>query len=369
MRLAAIACVLLATSAAHAEGVDFINEGKALLVVGACAEGTAPNIEPSVYEAHCKKVKPAQDNYKEKWVTPARAFFAEHVPANLPKTVVYPFAGGDLSTALVVFPDAEEITTMSLEPAGDPRALTEMTPKQIKAALPTVATELTSLYRASYSVTMNMIGAMRGSKIPTQLIFSLSALSINGYEPVSLRYFTLNDDGSIKYLEQADVDAVGKTVSARNKAFSNVEIRFEKKGSTKIQTYRHIVANLEDNHLKKDPAPLRHLEKKGTVAGMTKAASYLLTFNEFSTMRQYIIDHVPWMVSDTTGLAPKWGEPAGFQYETYGTFNNSNMDAGRNVQAAYNKMFKEQPKRPLPFRFGYPDGGLKAGHLIIMKKA
>ena len=52
---------------------------------------------------------------------PARAFFAAHVPKDVPKKVVYPFAGGDLSTALTVYPDADEITNMSLEPAGDPR--------------------------------------------------------------------------------------------------------------------------------------------------------------------------------------------------------------------------------------------------------
>ena len=31
---------------------------------------------------------------------------------------------------------------------------------------------------------MNMIGAMRGGQLPTQLIFGLSALTIHGYEPV-----------------------------------------------------------------------------------------------------------------------------------------------------------------------------------------
>jgi len=356
---------------AHAEGVDFIAEAKTLLVVGACGEGEAPNIAPDVYAAHCKKVKAVQQAYADKWLAPARAFFAEHVPANLPKAVVYPFAGGDLGSALAVYPDADEITTLSLEPAGDPRVLSTLPPKKIKTALTTVATELTSLYRASYSVTMNMIGAMRAGELPTQLIFSLSALAINGYEPVALRYFVLNDDGTIRYLAQADIDAVPVTkgVGTRNMTFANIELQFKKKGSTKIQTYRHLLANLEDNHLKKVPAPLLYLEKKGAVAGMTKAASYLLTFGEFSTMRKYIIDHVTWMVSDTTGLAPKYGTPAGFEYETYGSFTTSNMDAGKGISPAYVKLFSSQPKRPLTFRFGYPDGTYKNGHLIIMRKA
>ena len=45
------------------------------------------------------------------------------------------------------------------------------------------------------------------------------------------------------------------------------------------------------------------------VAAMTKAASYLLTFGVFQKMRDYVIKNVEWMVSDSTGLPPKVGQP------------------------------------------------------------
>ena len=51
----------------------------------------------------------------------------------MPKTVVYPFGGGDLLSALVAFPDATEITTISLEQAGDPRRLRTLTPDADRA--------------------------------------------------------------------------------------------------------------------------------------------------------------------------------------------------------------------------------------------
>ncbi len=101
---------------------------------------------------------------------------------------------------------------------------------------------------------------------------------------------------------------------------------------------------------------------------MTKAASYLLSFDEFKTMRKYIIDHVVWMVSDTTGLAPLYGKPAGFEYETWGQFDKPNMPAGLNIASSWKTEYAAQEKRPLAFRFGYPDGK-NHGHLIIMKKA
>jgi hypothetical protein len=346
---------------------EFIDDAKALLVVGACAEGTAP-INAEVYEAHCKKVHAAQQDYKTKWLAAANEFFRANVPATIPKIVVYPFAGGDLATALTVFPDADEITTISLEPAGDPRALTRLGDKRLRTPLGVVATELSSLYRYNYSKTMNMIDAMRVGQLPTQLIFSLSALGTHGYEPTAMRYFELTSDGDIRYLTDDDLAALDKVkdVKKLNTALANVELKFKKPGGRE-QVYRHIMANLNDAHLRKFPAVLAHLTKKGRVSAMTKAASYLLTFSEFKTMRTYLAEHVDWMVSDSTGLPPAQGIAAGFEYETWGTYERSNMKEGASVTPSWKKLYAAQPKRSLAFRFGYPDGALH-DHLIIMRK-
>jgi hypothetical protein len=349
---------------------EFIDDAKELLVVGACAEGSSTKVKPELVAAHCKTVKAAQDEYRKSWLGVATEFFKAHVPAGLPKTVVYPFAGGDLSTALTVYPDADEITTLALEPAGDARALSRLSEDQIKASLAVVATELGALYTSNFSKTMNMINAMRGGQLPTQLIFSLSALHLHGYEPVALRYFKLDGAGDVVYLTDADlkkIDAV-KDPGMHNRALGDVELKFRKIGSKREQIYRHIMANLDNAHLKTTPAPLRHLEKKGHVAGMTKAASYLLSFGDFSIIRKYVMDHVDWMVSDTTGLPPSYGVPAGFEYETYGEWQSSNMAAGNGaVRATWKQLFATQPKHELAFRFGYPNGA-GTGHLVFMKR-
>jgi hypothetical protein len=371
MLLVSFVVSLSAAGPAFAEApLDLIEEARELAIVGACADGTPARVSAQLVTAHCKDVRKVQDDYKKSWIAKAVPFFAEKVPATAPKKVVYPFAGGDLASALAVFPDADEITTIALEPAGDPRALGKLSDKQVKSALAVVAKELRALYRLNYSHTMNMIGAMRGGQLPTQLIFTLSALHLHGYEPVAMRYFTLTDDGGLRYLARADLDAADaiKDVTKRNKLLANVEIKFRKLGSKREQTYRHIVANLDDSHLKKEPAALAHIKAKGKVAAMTKAASFLLSFDGFKTMRQYLIDHAAWMVSDATGLPPKYGKPAGFEYETYGTFERSEMDAGAPFSPVWAAEFKAQPKRPLEFRFGYPDHKFR-NHLIIMRPA
>jgi hypothetical protein len=359
-------------SATDAGAAEFVDLAKELLATAACGGGTTlASVPPKVQQAHCDFVKSAQEQYRQKWVVPARAFFGEHVPSDVPKKVVYPFAGGDLSTALTVYPDADEITTLSLEPAGDPRSLRAMPPKELDASLNQVRHELRFLYVVNFSNTKNMIEAMRGGRLPTQLIFGLSALYLHGFELVSLRYFTINEDGSIRYLTSADVEAAGDPAKPdagrRNRAFANIEVQFRKPGSARLQVYRHIEANLDDAHLKKDPRVLRHLEAKGEVAGMTKAASYLLSWDAFATIRGYLLGHVRWMVSDATGIAPKWGRASDFDYETWGTYEESHMDAGRGIAGEWRKEWRAEPQRALPFRFGYPDRKQR-NHLVIMRR-
>jgi len=359
------------------EGHDFTPEARALLAVGACGDLPLPaEISKDVVDAHCepsgkeRHVKGAQADYLETWVKPARAFFEAHVPKDVPKKVIYPFAGGDLSTALTVFPDADEITTISLEPAGDPRDLATLKGKDLDKALAKVEYELKFLYRVNFSNTLNMIDAMRAGVLPTQLIFGLSALKIHGYEVVSLRYFKLNPDGTIHYLDDKDLekapDPRRSPPSVRNRIFANAELQFRKPGG-RIQVYRHIQQNLDDPTLRKDPRLIKHLEAKGQVAAMTKAASYLLSWDNFSTMRNYLLGHAVWMVSDCTGVAPKWGKPAGFEYETYGQFLGPHIHAGDGISRDWRTEFESEPKRDLGFRFGYYDRK-QQNHLVIMRK-
>lgn len=413
-----VASVDAAAPADVPPGHDFTPVAKELIAIASCGGGDIPSGFPvDRIERHCEAVKKTQADYAKRWVEPASAFFAELVPKDVPKKVVYPFAGGDLSTALTVYPDADEITTLSLEPAGDPRTLDvlrkkpgalkqnvtkfkvdptgkpwttkdepassdiepiEKAPSTIKGkvgldrALATIQYELHFLYVVNFSNTMNMIDAMRGGQLPTQLVFGLSALQVHGYEVVSLRYFKLDEEGAVVYLTDEDVEKApaptNGSADLRNRIFANAEIRFRKPGG-RIQIYRHLQVNLDDAHLKKDPRALRHLEAKGPIAGMTKAASYLLSWDSFETIRTYLIDHVVWMVSDATGVPPKYGKPAGFVYETWGAFQSAHIDGGNQIAKDWRDEFARHEKRSLKFRFGYYDGSDgHTNHLAVMHK-
>ena len=100
---------------------------------------------------------------------------------------------------------------------------------------------------------------------------------------------------------------------------------------------------------------------------MTKAASFLLWYDDFSKIRDYLLRCAAWMISDASGIPPSFAEPAGFEEITYGDFTGPYFIIDdKNTRAEFVKLWKAQPHRDLSFRFGYPDAA-KRNHLMIMR--
>src|SRR5688572_3416488 len=190
------ALVLALTSTARAdEARDFISDAKVFYRVAACGgtDAPPPELDVQVIEKHCAEMAKRYEYLKKNYITKARAFFSKVQPADLPATVVYPFGGGDLLSALVTYPNATEITTISLEHAGDPTRLAKLTKKgQLKTALDNFRTSISGLLSLHDSTSENMRKLEMGG-IPGQLSFHITGMTALGFEPVSLKFFTLSE--------------------------------------------------------------------------------------------------------------------------------------------------------------------------------
>jgi hypothetical protein len=339
-------------------------------------EPLPPTLDAAAVDEYCKWLLPKIATYQTTYVAKARPFLAAHRPADLPTTVVYPFGGGDLLSALLTYPDGLEFTTLSLEHAGDPRRLKDLDKAHLSQNLAEIHRRTAGLFTYAESTSENMM-QLEKSDIPGQLAFFVVGLAAHGYEPVSLRYFRLEPDGGVHYLTAEEIAADEKTKAQRlnrtwvspefSVVFSNSEIVFRPKGKEgPLRVHRHIAVNLSDESLRKDPSALKHLEAKGTVSAMTKAASYLLWAEGFSKIKNYLLGHMAFMFSDSTGIPPSDAAKAGFEMETYGKFSASFLVARASVGDEFKKLWAGQPYRELNFRYGYPD---KAGehHLLITR--
>jgi hypothetical protein len=391
MRTVVVVAILVGSLSADADpdskGTDYGTQVRAMFRVAACGSDDAVPDRFSIHtvDSHCREMTDVYKSYKRAWADAAERFIAELRPKDLTHTVVYPFGGGDLSSALAVYPDAEELTTISLEAAGDIRAIDTITKAQLATDLDTITTDIRRLYHAAHSTTKSLQEASH-SQLPGTIMMAMAGLAVHGMEPVALRYFDIESDGTLRYLTNDELDSRASEFAAdkrgtkapkkvthywyeQDSAFANVEIQFRPRGETKaaLRTYRHIVANLDDIHMTKDDRVLKHLRAKGKVAVMTKAASFLLWYDDFSQVRDYLLKDLAWMVSDASGIPPSYADPAGYEQVTYGDFVGPYFTIDeKNTRAEFIKMWKKQPHRDLPFRFGYPDSE-KHNHMMITR--
>jgi hypothetical protein len=364
-------------------GVDFIEDGKLLYRIAACGNTETPvdEAQTKIVERHCKRILEYITKFRAEYFEKHRAWFEKVVPKDAPRVVVYPFGGGDLISALVAFPDAREITTISLEQAGDPRRLKTLKPAVLDTSLGALRAEIGGLISVGSNTSENLSKGQR-NELPGQVSSFLLGLVAGGYELVSMRYFTLTDSGAIKYYEQAEIDVLdaaaaktgGKTLKHDwlspnfHEAFQHVEIQYKKPGEATPRVHRHFGWNLGDEYMKAHPQLLRHLEAKGKVTMLTKGASYLLWRGDFSVIRNYMLANLAWMLSDSTGIPPLYAKKAGMVQETYGAFTGAFLEGAQasNTEQSMIELWARQPRRKLGFRFGYVDAN-KQAHLMVTR--
>lgn len=387
-------CVLAVTLSAlpgqaHAgalgPGKSFLEEANALFRIAACAGG-APipeGYDRAVVDAHCKRLGESRDLYRHAYLEPARRLFRELVPPGPEQAVVYPFGGGDLLSALATFPEARDLTTVSLEHSGDPRLRARLAPHMLSAALEELRNLAGGLLVFNDNVSVSLSAAQK-SPLAAELAMFLIALSVHGYHPVEVRYFRLEADGALHYLEDGEIarlDAGGAkalhpdwAVPELSPAFSNVELLFEpddppppgvRRPTPGRRVHRHIAADLSNAGFS---GPLeRHLAAKGPILAMTKAASYLLWDDGFSALRSTLLRQMTLMVSDSTGIPPSIAARAGFIQETWGEFDGSFLEADEGINAELRRLFASGPERVMPIRYGYVDEK-RQNHLLVTRR-
>ena len=372
-------------------GVDFIDDARLLFRVAACADAGTPlpdavgHGDPkvaAVVASHCKRVLAQVTKFRASYfgAGPRRAWFDALVPADVPTTVVYPFGGGDLLSALVAFPRATEITTISLEQGGDPRRLRTLDVRALETSLSAFRTQIGGLVQVGSNTSVNLMAQMRND-LPAQASSFLLALVVAGATPVSMKYFTLDAAGAIHYVTQAEIDAAdakGKAGAKELKgdwgspnfseAFGNVEITYTVPGDAVPRVHRHFGWNLGNEYLAKHPELVTHLAAKGRVTVLVKGASYLLWRGDFSTIRDYLTSHLAWMLSDSTGIPPVYAKRAGMVQIPYGEYHGAFLQGaqGTATDTEFVDLWASGHPRSLAFRFGYTDAD-KHGHLLVTR--
>jgi hypothetical protein len=354
---------------------SFLKEAKLLYQLVACPtkEQAAALAEPlpthlaKLAREHCKKrIGKLIETYHKRYASRVQSFLEKKKPVRLPTTIVYPFGGGDLMTALTTYPNAKEITTISLEHAGELATVAQTPIAKLRRELSLLRSTVLGLLAYTDSKSTSMM-KMQITAIPGQLAFFLIGMRVHGFVPTSAHYFWLDEKGEPQYLTQAKLDSlrpkkarklsIGWVHPRYSEGYSNVELRFARPDGSDPRLHRHIAANLNNQKLEKDGPLLTHLKKKGQVASMTKAAAYLLWRGDFSHIRNYLLANMLFMVSDSTGIPPRIARRRGFVQHAYGRYVRCFFEKRFNprIDKQFIRLWRKNRRGPLPFRYGYPD--------------
>lgn len=350
--------LLLSGAPALAAPAEFIGEARQLMQILTCVP---QGKRLRAGRGYCDRFGRLSARFRRRWIDKVDRFMRREVPqAKVPTTVIYPAGGSDLLTALITYPQAREVTIFALERAGDPRTLRALKGPRLKRAIELFYKRYKRYVRSAYSTTVGLDEIAR-SEITAVLAFNLLALHLRGFEPLSLRFFTFEPDGRIRYVDEQALTGLRRSVTGTKVAalFSNMELTFRRRGSDeKARTFRHVAVNLEDRLLARRPGVLAYLSRRKRVSAVIKAGSYLVWRPQFSKLRDYLLRAVVFMVSDSSGLPPYWATPAGLEQKAFGRYfkpyfrrPKTPLEAVRSVYRLWHK----QPHRPLDFRFGYRD--------------
>jgi len=320
----------------------------------------------------CKSLDQAIGAYRSKFLLPMRPWLARRRPRDLPPALLYPFSGGDLISALSIFPDQRQFLHFSLEHGGPATAIRGMSPALELQARWKLVWMARNLLMAGESFSVDL-KKQEQAGLPGTLPLLLVALKVHGGTITGLSYVKIKPDGSVVRYTRAELTTGGPKAKRRSPKwadphfsdrFSNVELRFRLPGDTQDRSVLHVAANLANKGLAKRPGILALIGRLGRHALMIKAASYLMWGGGFSTIRDTIFAKAVWGISDVSAPYPVWLMKNGWRLEVYGRFDCLKKKRMHASSIGWRLLFKRPKSRALPFRYGYVD--CKSQHHVVL---
>lgn len=314
------------------------------------------------------------DRYRTEYIPAMRNFFSSVLPV-CSEEVVYPFCGGDSASVLLAFPAARTVTMLSLEQVGDPLAYWDLNSAEREMELQHAIRFLGGTLEVGSNTSENLSAGQR-LNIPFQLCSLVTGLIVHGCEILSVRFFTLNEDGSMRYYTRDEIVSLKREAPtalvaswdtpAAARCFSNAELTYlSAAGETRC--LRHIAANLQNERFHEDTPLYRHLAGKHSVDSLIKGASYLLWDETHTNLSEFLLMTSQVILSDSTGIPLARALSANRKVETYGRFDGAFLNrANKYHESEMVEFWRSRAHSPMPHRFGYVDCN-NHPHLMIQR--
>ncbi len=269
-------------------------------------------------------------------------------------TLFYPFSGADFLYANTFFPTVDTIVMFGLEPIGSMPDVKKIADKNFLAYLNGLEKTLATILQKSYFITLEMNTDFRGGTVQ----------DLDGTLPAFL-IFMARTGQKILYYEKVAIGEDGKLIkadAAKNpKAYYGTKIEFRDMNDNKRKVLYYFGVNLcNDAFMTMDGLAQRNdlqefIKKLNITSTYIKSASYLMHGNNFSIIRNLVLDNTKNYLQDDSGMALGNFKDDKWDLTFFGAYAGT-IDIFRGYyQNDMKKVYedKKYPIRPLPFGIGY----------------
>ncbi len=274
----------------------------------------------------------------------------------------YPFSGGDFIHLNWLYPNATEYLLVAREDVGSVPNLLDQNTDSVLSYLQDVDFVLRDIYSKSYFITKNMSTDTKvDTKVNGMLPLILWAVSRTNHEVLSLNYKNIDANGVA-----IDADITKGKPSA-------VVISVRHKVTRKIKRITYLSCDISDKGFKSKPNNFAFLSNTipANCNSFVKSASYLLHYDSFKQIRDFILNKSKFLVQDDTGIPYKHFNSETWTAELFGTYVLPVKDFSENLfqndlLGAYKS---DMYKGPLKFSLGYHWGGQnRQNQMVFIKK-
>jgi hypothetical protein len=270
------------------------------------------------------------------------------------KTVFYPFSGPDFLNTNILYPDADQYIMIAMEPIGSLPDICKMPTDSVKSYLKKINYSLKDIFKRSYFITKEMDKDLRKTKV-------------NGTLPL-ISLFIKRTGHQIISVQRIGVDSLGKCQSIdslKNKKniVSGVKVDFVSPTSKKVQSVYYFRTDISDKGLAKNKGFKIYLSELPQSYSYLKAASYLMHFDEFKTIRSVIFDISSTILQDDSGIAYKYFDKHKWDIKLYGNYFKPKDEFSYISEPDLEKAYKSSVYRPLGYSLGY---NWRTGHSNLL---
>lgn len=310
----------------------------------------------SVWQSHAKYFDTAWAELDKRQLSKIKTWSAKHIPDRKP-VLFYMFSGPDFLYADAFFDSGSTYVLSGLEPVGQVPDLVALPPRALGAELRGLQRSLNSVLSFSFFITKKMKAELRDGRLTGTLPILYTFLARSGKTVRETTLVSLNADGTVTPLDGAP--AKGTSPGAK--------ITFSV-GAGAEQTLYYFNTDLSNWGLKTSGF-LAFCKGLGQGDSFVKSASYLMHSNNFSTVRDFIVENSATLVQDDSGVPLRFLDEKDWRLTAFGRYLNPLGIFPRAYQPKMRDMFAKGRAEPLDFGIGYRWRPNESNLLIAVREA